>query len=280
MQITNYQHLPEPLVSAVKVWEPERDKIGVTTLCGPPMIRALKLKHWDELSEDAADRIWATMGSLMHKLLEGHVEEGALAEGKLETQWNGYIVRGIFDHFTFVDGTLTDYKFVSIYTAKDGIKPEWEQQLNVYAELMRQNGYDINKLAIVAIYRDWQKSKAQEGGYPSKAVQTFYVPLWAPERARAYVEQRLQVHARADAGDVDECTPSERWERPTRHALMKKGNKRAVRLYSTRDEAMAAIKEPNHYVELRQGSNVRCESYCVVSQFCPTWERLRNGKAS
>lgn len=126
MQITNLTGLPEPLVNAVsQTREPRRGQISVTELIKPPQMRALTLRHWAELSEDASERIWATMGQLMHKLLEEHGRESSthLIEHTLSSEVAGLTVTGTFDLYR-LDGVLTDYKFVSVWTTIDGVKSE------------------------------------------------------------------------------------------------------------------------------------------------------------
>jgi hypothetical protein len=51
---------------------------------------------------------------------------------------------------------------------------------------------------------------------------------------------------------------------------MKAGNKRAVRVMDTYDEAekLAADLGKNHYTEIRQGESTRCMGYCSCSEFC------------
>lgn len=270
MQITNLTSLPEPLVSAVSLKrEPKPGQISVTELISPPQMRALTLRHWAELTEDASDRIWATMGQLMHKLLEEHGRESAshLIEHTLSSEVEGITVTGTLDLY-HRDGVLTDYKFVSVWTTIDGVKREWEQQLNLYAELLRRHGYPVDRLQIVAIYRDWSKTRAQDSSYPKSQVSVFEVPLWPAEEAAKFLEERVHLHRLAEDGQFIECTAEERWERRTKYALMKRGRKSAIKLFDTHDEAVAATSQSDHYVETRPGSSIRCESYCAVSAFC------------
>lgn len=270
MQITNLTNLPEPLVSAVsRKREPRPGQISVTELISPPQMRALTLRHWAELTEDASDRIWATMGQLMHKLLEEHGRESNehLIEHTLSSEVEGVTVTGTLDLYQR-EGVLTDYKFVSVWTTIDGVKREWEQQLNLYAELLRRHEYPVNRLQIVAIYRDWSKTRAQDSSYPQSQVSVLEVPLWAEGEAAKFLEERVRLHRLAEAGELIECTAEERWERPTKYALMKRGRKSALKLFDTLEEARAAISESSHFVETRQGSSVRCDSYCAVSAFC------------
>jgi hypothetical protein len=276
MKITNINNLPAPLVAAVsKQREPSLNSISVTTLINPPQIRLLTLKYWSEIEEDASDRLWATMGSLMHTLLDQHAGiDGHQSERTLETMVEGVKVVGTFDLFR-EDGLISDYKFVSVWTTMNGIKPEWVSQLNLYAELLRRAGEKVEALQIVAIYRDWSKNKANDYNYPQSQVQIFSVPLWQQELAASFLEERVRFHVAAQNGESSECSPEERWERPHKYALMKEGRKSAVKLYDNKQEALAAISGKDHYVQMRLGAQVRCESYCAVSAFCPQFARIR-----
>ncbi len=271
MKITNLTGLPEPLVSAVsRKREPKEGQISVTELISPPQMRALSIIPWDELTEDASERIWATMGQLMHKLLEEHGRESAehLIEHTLSSEVEGVTVTGTLDLYRR-DGVLTDYKFVSVWTTIDGVKREWEQQLNLYAELLRRHNHPVNRLEIVAIYRDWSRMRAQDASYPQSQVSVFEVPLWPAEEAAKFLEERVRLHRQAEAGERVECSAEERWERRTRYALMKRGRKSAIKLFDTEPEAEAALTQSDHFIVMRPGANVRCESYCAVAPFCP-----------
>ncbi|MDQ3802297.1 MAG: hypothetical protein M3416_00340 [Acidobacteriota bacterium] len=115
MRITNDLNLPAPLIAAVsKTRPPVAGRISVTELINPPQIRALTIKHWREITEDASERLWAAVGSLMHQLLESHADlPRHQAERTLNTVVEGVTVTGTFDLF-YEDGVLTDYKFVSV----------------------------------------------------------------------------------------------------------------------------------------------------------------------
>lgn len=270
MQITNLTKLPEPLVKAVSQKRaPLHAQISVTELINPPQMRALMLKHWSELTEDASERIWATMGQLMHKLLEEHgrESEGHLIEHTLSSEVEGFTVTGTLDLYRR-DGVLTDYKFVSVWTTIDGVKREWEQQLNLYAELLRRHGYAVTRLEIVAIYRDWSKMRAQDSSYPKSQVKVFEVPLWSEDVAAKFLEERVRLHKLAEEGAFIECSAEERWERSTKYALMKRGRKSAIRLFDTHEAATVAVSQSDHYIETRPGASIRCEAYCSVAAFC------------
>jgi hypothetical protein len=51
---------------------------------------------------------------------------------------------------------------------------------------------------------------------------------------------------------------------------MKKGMKRAVRLYDSKEDAdlLANTKGNGHYVDYRRGESIKCQSYCLCCRFC------------
>lgn len=280
MKITNLNNLPEPLVRAVTRHPRKREPnvISVTELIQPPQLRALTLAHAGEIIEDASDRIWALLGTLLHGVLERNAQglKDTISEEQLEVEVLGWKVIGHYDLSEMIlDGELlTDWKLTSVWAIKDGIKPEWEAQLNVYAELIRRAGRFVNQLQIVAIGRDWSKSKAQfEPSYPKQQVQILSVPLWTSEQTAEFLEERVRLHQDAMKGSYPDCTPQERWARETEWAVMKKGQKRAVKLYLNQDMAMRhAAGEKDLSVVERRGASVRCESYCAVAPFCKQYQ--------
>jgi len=281
MRITNEINLPAPLIAAVsKTRQPVLGQISVTELISPPQLRALTIKHWDEITEDASERLWVAVGSLMHQMLENHADiPRHQAERTLSTVVEGVNVTGTFDLY-YEDGVLTDYKFISVWTTMNGVKEEWEQQLNLYAHLLKLTGVRVETLQVVAIYRDWTKSKSFDSNYLSTQVQTFTVPLWSSEVTENFLLERVLLHKRAEAGEVPHCTPEERWDRPTRFAVMKHGQKRAVRVYDTREETERNVTKAGLYVEERRGLSVRCESYCRVSSFCPQYASMSEDQSA
>lgn len=280
MQITNVNKLPEPLVRAVTRHPRERkpNVISVTELIQPPQLRALTLAHGAEVVEDASDRIWALLGTLLHGVLERNAKglKDTIVEEQLEADVLGWKVIGHYDLSEMVlDGELlTDWKLTSVWSVKDGIKPEWEQQLNLYAELIRCTGRTVDQLQIVTIGRDWSKSKAKyDPSYPQQQVSIFSVPLWSAEQAAEFLEERVRLHQDAATGNYEDCTADERWERPAKWAVMKKNQKKAVKLHDNPAHAeIHAGNDPALYVVHRPGESVRCEAYCSVAPFCKQFQ--------
>lgn len=273
MKITNNQNLPEPLYRAISEVRPRKPgRLSVTDLINPPQQRYLVLKHWEEMEEDASGRIWAGLGQLMHKLLEGHGDiSDHLPEAKLEIEVEGYTVVGVADLY-HQSGRITDYKFVSVWSSIDGVKVEWEQQLNLYAEIFRRSGFPVTSLEIVAMFRDWSRNRAHDPSYPQSQVRVYRVPLWSEAKASEFLIERVKLHIEGERGSYAPCTPQERWERPTVFALMKEGRKSAVKLYDTAEAAYSALNAltdfRTHSVVIRRGESIRCESYCAAAPWC------------
>lgn len=270
-RITNNQNLPQPLVDAVKndSYDGPRDpkSISVTTLLKPPRVTALEQIHDPDIEEDAADRIWSLMGQVVHGILE-RADSTGVSERRLTMEVEGWTVSGAMDRY--IDGVLQDYKVVTAYKFKDGGVPlEYEQQLNIYAELLRHHGQPVQRMQIVGILRDWSKLEARrDENYPRSQVIVRNVPMWHPEDAQRYIRERVILHQQARV-TLPLCSPEERWARPTKYAVMKEGGARAVKLYDNEADAKAhAASGKNLQVEFRPGESVRCSAYCSVAKFC------------
>ena len=182
------------------------------------------------------------------------------------------------------NGTLLDIKRTSVWSAIDGLKPEWTAQINGYAMLCREHGVEVSELKILPWYRDWSKTKAAEDSYPSTAAETLPVPMWSDEQARSYFQDRILAHRAAAAGDIPECSPEERWQKPHVYALTKIGAAKATKLCATQAEAEmeALLRTPKggdpakwFYTQERKGSSPRCEAYCSASKWCSQWAKMQ-----
>ena len=191
---------------------------------------------------------------------------------------DGWVVSGQSD-LVLADQKLIDYKFTSVYTVREGLKFDWEAQMNLLAWLAEAHAQPIKEANIICIFRDWSVLEARrDPTYPQRQVKVLPVPLWGWEKAEAFCRERVRIHAMAQSGNgtLPECTAEERWEKSPKWAVMKKGRKRALRLYDTEKEAIAhAMSEKGCHVEHRPGESVRCQSYCNAAPYCDQWKRLR-----
>lgn len=275
--ITNKQNLPGPIVRAIEndgysaTYNGKRADISVTSLIDSPRIVALKRQYRTQIVEDAADLVWALLGQATHSVIERAATGDDIAEKRLYAERKGWTISGQFDLLS--EGTLTDFKITSVWSVIDAQKngkPAWDAQLNVLDWLCRKNGLHPMRAQIVALIRDWSKNKAHEDGYPGKQVVTIPIELWPEDRQERFVLERIEAHQRAHE-ELPLCTAEDQWRRPEKWAVMKKGQKRAVRLLDSESEAHEYAKANDleaYTLQYRPGDAVRCSNYCSVAEFC------------
>jgi hypothetical protein len=280
IQLTNNHELPEAILRAVRndPYSSGDSDITVTRLIQPPQIRYLFEKHKEEIIEDVSERMWSLLGQAVHHVLErAGATDNAETEVRLYTESNGWKVSGEFDSYEKSTRHLSDYKITSVYSVMDDDHRLWEEQLNLLAELCRRNGRPVDRLSITAILRDWRRSEAaRRADYPKQMVRVVPVQLWDERRAADYLSYRVMLHQKAAAGWIEPCTDDDRWFTGEQYAVMKKGAKRAIRLYPDLLSATKhADRERGLYTEHRPGEYKRCSTYCPVRDFCPQWAQSK-----
>lgn len=239
--------LPEPVFEWILATNAEYSKgdadISVTELINPPQIRILKKRHWDEIEVNASSRLNISIGHAVHKGIQAATKTG-IAERRLSIMVNGWKISGGMD--SYIDGTLNDWKTCNKWKtvlSKNGVVDEFENQLNVYAEILRQNNEPVNALKIFAIFKDWNRAEFKKylnkrkifipneiSGYPEKEWLYFDLHLWSDDRAKSYIEDRILIHQKAEE-EMPDCKHSEIW------------------------------------------NGRRCKSYCDVKKFCEQYQR-------
>jgi hypothetical protein len=279
MITTNINLLPKPYVEAVTFDSYRKvGDISITGLIKPPRIRILEKRHDAEITEDVSERVWLLLGSAVHAVLERIDSDNHLLEERLTAQVDGWKVSGKPDLLD-PGGVLTDWKVTSVFSFLLGDKPEWTQQLNLYKWLYAQNGFEVNKLQIVAILRDWSKNRAKrEEDYPKTAIHTVDIPMLDMTAIDQTVRFLVHLHKTSENMPDDqlpECTPSERWERPTTYAVKKEANIKAFRVFEEESQAKALLEEKGKgwIVETRPGASIRCQEYCLAAPFCNQYQQ-------
>ena len=124
------------------------------------------------------------------------------------------------------------------------------------------------------------------------------IPLRSFKARTQYVESRMDIHQEArQSFDFDDtmtlCNSDERWARPDKWAVMKKGRKSAIKLFNDKEIAEDHIEwkksqpskgskanpylSDDYYVEHRKGDNPRCSgNYCGVAEFCSQYREMLN----
>lgn len=289
--ITNKFNLPEPIYRSLTHSDYSRgdSNRSVTQLIDSPRIRILRQEH--DPDEDVVDLTWRVLGSAVHLWFEQHTRADSeyTPEERLFMEVEGWSISGAIDIQHGPDDAviLTDYKCTGVYSVIFG-KLEWERQLNLYALLVEKvKGLRVEKLQIAAILRDWslRKSLKEGASYPQAPMVMVDVPLWSLEQREKYLQDRVSLHqdvefARLTGMPLIECTDEERWVKDASYAVKKPRNKRAMRVFSTFEEAekYRHSKDPDGSIKLeiehRPGEATRCVfNYCGVAEFCDQWQR-------
>lgn len=277
MKFTNKHNLPDWVAKGLSFSNYNRDgivfDISATKLIDSPQIAQFWREHGAEVVEDVSDRVWSAFGSAVHYVFEdaNTANPEILMEKRFTKDFDGKIVSAQIDAYEPATGALSDLKTCSVYKILKGDVAQWEKQLNVGAHLMRANGYEVKKLQIVAIVKDWSRAKAgTERNYPKLPITVVDIPLWTPETAEAYIRERLEAHF----GDGEKkCSDEDRWTRPGRFAVLKAGQKRALRLLDSREQAIQWIEAnvpegEDVSLEERKPVYTRCDGYCPFVKFC------------
>lgn len=265
MNLTNIHNLPEPLVRAIRN-DPYKGggDISVTKLIDSPHRQKLRKQYADYIVEDVSDILFRLFGQGVHAALE-RSDDQAIVEERLFMEVDGWTLSGAFDRLYTAKALLQDYKVTSVFKA--GGSDDWTKQMNILRQLCIANGHKVDRMEIVAIFRDFKKSEAKrKENYPRAGAQIIPVEIWDDDRAMAFIRERIAAHKAAASGAPTECTAEERWASQTTYALTKIGNKRATRVADSREQ-LGAIP-PGFAVEVRPGADRRCEDFCEVANFC------------
>ena len=288
MTVTNRLNLPEAIVKACsRERHSKPGEISATTLLKGMKEVILTERHWDELSADAADQLWALWGTTAHAILES---EGAneFTEIKLKHEICGVTLTGTIDNYDMKEGVITDWKTASVWKVIYHDFADWTMQGLVYAWLLYQNGFSVKKCRFVALLKDHSKAKARYGnGYPKSPVCVYEFAVTADMMndaegfIRAKIEQYKLMRQLSD-DLIPECPEKERWAEPEKHAVLKEGRKSAVKLFESREEAdkHALALGAEHYAVTRPGEDRKCMDYCACNKFCGYYRRghAGNGK--
>jgi hypothetical protein len=265
-----------------------------TGLIAPAQATVLESRYWSKLVKDVSDLIWIVLGKATHHILENIPGSMFLREETLffdvPVDGKTYTIQTTMDLFDLVSHVLTDYKITSVWSVTNGLKAEHEAQLNIGAHALRVHGHFPKRLDIIAILRDWSKKQAvidsykKWSNYPQVQVKKLTSDIWHPDKVVEYITERIRLHAAAEQLDDHElplCTPEERWEKPSKFAIKKKGRKNAVKLFDSMDACQDYITNKgwggnyDYSIEVRHGESPRCQYYCEVKEYCHQWKEMK-----
>ena len=283
MKLTNNRGLPDTILNIIARPQYSKGKanLSVTEMMSSPRIVQLKRKHWDDLTEDAADMVWSIFGTAIHNILEHGKDDHHIVEERVFAEIDGYTISGAIDlQEVYEDGTvISDYKTTSSYSVMNQ-KIDWTNQLNCYAYLLEAaKKVKVKKVQIVAIIRDWTSREAKaKDTYPQAPIVVIDIPLWSFEEREQYIRNRIGLHNEAffemeTDGELAPCTSDDMWEKESTFAIKKIGGVRAKSVHTTKEEAELLLPAKDYFIEVRQGERTRCQNFCQVSEHCNQYQQ-------
>lgn len=195
-----------------------------------------------------------------------------------------YLVTGEPDVYDKSTGALYDLKTATVNKPIDenSIK-SWEYQVNIYASLLRKNGYYPKKASIIVAYKDWSKIRAaNDPKYPKAPIVEVELKLWSEEHADNWVLSRCKEFENTfnsmAYGNIHECSKEERWEKAPSYVVKKIGAKKASKKLDSEEaskEWIQSQKKPGEYIiEYRPAERTRCKYFCDIASECQSWQKV------
>jgi len=275
--------LPSIWMRAIQAAEARYSKgsadASVTQLIAPAQQQELIRQHKHEIKEELVDKLWAFDGTLVHLMLElAGPGDNDIIETRVSVELEGWTVSGQIDLYSERHCTIYDVKRTSIYALKDGMKPEWEAQLNCYRYLWTRNFPDlpVEQLRLMPWYKDWEPTRGSEFDYPDIPIEARPVTMWTLEKTEDYLRSRIKLHQAARDGIVAPCTRDERWQSEDIWRVQKAGKTIRGGKCTDKKQAYRLALEKGCTVVYSAGRAVRCRGterlkrpYCPVAAFCP-----------
>jgi hypothetical protein len=291
MKITNKTKLPQIVEdwAAYDSYDRGTADFTATELIKPERILGLERRHKDEIEVDVTDLVWRMSGQAKHVIFERVAQQNPeryIAEQRYTMAVAGTVISGQLDLYDRETETLFDYKEAKVWKQIFGEDDEeWTAQANINAFLCYHIGnHEVKHLVNIVLFKDWSMRQAQrDKNYPQQPIRAWRLDLWNLNRTLQYIQQRVSLHKAAlGNGDLPLCSPKERWQKPSRWAVMKQGKKTAVKLFDSQLEASAFVQEASDYkvlsVEERKAEDTRCMFYCDVWNFCDHGRRVKGLK--
>jgi hypothetical protein len=239
---------------------------------------------------DTPSKISKYLKAFFVKILPTYFEKTALVEHNMSQEFEGVILSGTLDRYIFAEKKIRDYKTItgSQMLFKE-TKDSWYVQQNIYAYMLRKEGYEVEKLEIVAIVKDWSKMKViQSKDYPRSPIVVMELNIASDEEIESYIKKRIRLHKRSWEGEVVPCTNNDRWAKADMFKVKSKGLKKAVRNFDDKKMAEKFMEENEFryppqkalYIETVPAESFRCAHYCPVSNICPQYQKELASKAN
>lgn len=282
MKVTNKLNLPAAFVNAVSTNRHNAAGcFSATTLNKGAKEIILSDRHFDEITVDAADSVWAVWGTAVHALLESQPDNN-FHEEYFKVPVSNSFVTGQVDSYDMENGVINDWKTASVWKVQFNDFSDWRRQGLTYAWLLQQSGLEVKKCRFVALLKDHSKSKAKnDSSYPQSPVFIYEFDVTAADMeetaARILTKvQEIESAYKLDDDDIEPCSEEERWADGEKWAVMKNGRKTALKVLDNQldADAMAGEMGNAYYVEHRPAISRKCGDYCKCKDFCNFYKAM------
>lgn len=285
MVITNKLNLPEAMVQACDISPHNKDKcISATSLKKGVREFLLETRHWNELTDDVSDRIWAIFGTSVHALLERETPD-SFTEENFEEKIGNWTVTGRLDNYNMKTETIEDYKTASTWKVIFKDFDDWKSQGLIYSWLLSKNGLKAKKCRFIAMLKDFSKSKAKfDPSYPQSPVYIYEFDVTDKDlkETEEFIINKideLEKSVNLPDNELPMCTKKERWTKEE-FAVYKseedyKAGKRALKVFKADKTSMEdAEKMADTYIrdcggyKVDRSTDGKCTEYCSACEFC------------
>jgi hypothetical protein len=286
MKVTNKLDLPAAFVAAVSTTRHNAPGyFSATTLNKGVKEIVLTDRHFDEITVDAADNVWAVWGTAVHALLES-LPDNNFHEEYFQVPLSNSYVTGRVDSYDMENGIINDWKTASVWKVQFNDFSDWRRQGLTYAWLLQQRGLEVRKCRFVALLKDHSKTKAKtDKDYPQSPVFIYefdITPEDMAETRKRIFNKVLDIENayKLDDDAIEPCSAEERWADGEKWAVMKNGRKSAIKLLDNEADADAMAGElgNSYYVEHRPAISRKCGEYCNCKDFCNFYAAMKKGE--
>lgn len=328
MELTNKNNLPEIICKAVSLdLYTGFGDISVTTLIDSPRVRMLKKIHkpqndvsdfiWsalgtsfhnlmefseyeqhevkvlkqaqDVLERHGAGKVAEWMEKYIETTFDKSINNNVIQEKRLSIEFNGWTLSGQFDRYNVKEKLLSDFKLTSTFSYMNKEHHDkYVQQLSIYAYMLREHGYEVDKAEIIFMFRDWTASKSGwNRDYPPTQALSMEINLMSNEETEEFIRKRISLHQQVEeSGVLPDCSPKEMWSTNDEYKIYKKVKgkvqKRCINggTHPSYESALAHKSKiegtslDEFVIKHVPSERKRCASYCSVSEFCSQYKKF------
>lgn len=213
---TNKFSLPDRVCKVIDGLNPPRpaptnEVIHVTDLLLPANARRLCVENYDKIVRDYSDWLISCQGDAIHEAFKKYLgeEPGHLAELKLEKKFGSVLLVGTCDLFLSYEKHLCDLKQTAVWSPGYKI-PDYTIQTNCYAHMLRSKGYEVDKISIDVIYRNWKlKDMGWNKDYPKYPYEEINIEVWDDDKVKQFIEDQIEYLLMCK----EPCSRADKWQK-------------------------------------------------------------------